>query len=174
MNIWHCPAGRSARGTTAIAFTASWPVVASPGPQTSKILRADDRGDRCDEGDLAESIFSCRRESLCQLRTQLPQVRAAFLGMQQVGHSLDHIEVLDQGDRVLDVLPSGVTIWVGEDRTRRYGRRRGGLGLQGCGVCCWGLSMGAEAADAGIASVGTMADATSFTVDTSRYASNGW
>ena len=157
-----------------MAFTASWPGVASPGPQTSKLLRADDRGDRCDEGDLAESIFSRRRESLYQLRTQPPQVRAAFLGMQQVGHSLDHIEVRDQGDRVLDVLPSGVTIWVGEDRTRGYGRGRGGLVLQGGGLSCWGTQHGAEAADAEIASVGTMADATSFTVDASRYASDGW
>ena len=96
-------------------FTAG---AASSGPQTSKLLQADDRGDRLDEDDLAESILSCRRESLCQLRTQLSEVRAAFLGMQRVGHNLDHISVLDQGDRILDVLPGGVTVWVSEDRTR--------------------------------------------------------
>lgn len=61
-------------------FTAG---VACSGAQISELLQADDRGDRFDEDDLAESILSCRREWLCQLRTQLPQGRAAFLGMQR-------------------------------------------------------------------------------------------
>ena len=122
-----CCACRPACGTQTIAFTASRPGAASSGPQTSKLLQADDRGDRLDEGDLAESILSCRRESLCQLRTQFPEVGAAFLGMQRVGHDLDHISVLDQGDRVLDVLPSGVIVRVGEDRAR--GTLAGGAGL---------------------------------------------
>ena len=103
-------ARRPACGTQTIAFTASRPGSASSGPQTSKLLQADDRGDRLDEDDLDESVLSRRRESLCQLRTQVPGVRAAFLGMQRVGHNVDDISVLGQGDRVLDVLPGGVTV----------------------------------------------------------------
>jgi hypothetical protein len=49
-----------------------------------------------------------------------------------------------------------------------------GLGFKAVAFATGGLSTGAQAAGAGIASVGTMADATSFTVDTSRYASNEW
>ncbi|TFB69807.1 RHS repeat protein [Cryobacterium sp. Hz9] len=50
----------------------------------------------------------------------------------------------------------------------------GGIGIKAGAVLGKGTGMGAQAAGAGLSSLGTMADATSLTVGTSRYASQGW
>ena len=73
-------------------------------------MSADHGEQRFGEDPLTEPVLVAAHKLGGQVGATLRQVGTAFLGVQRVRDDLDPVSVLDERDRVLDVLPGRATL----------------------------------------------------------------